>query len=246
MLKQLLVGSAALSFLVFGFTVLHAQEDPTTAPPMVEETDSIVEDALAPDSASSEVELDPSAQAPLLDGESSEISGDVETSASDGVESAEAPASTETTEPAIADVESGEVEAGTEEGVASVNELSEEELQQIAETINDLDEIATEAREKVGEAIVESGLSEERYVEIAQASQFPDGQADANISPEETQQFEQASAEVEAVTEETLQMQEQAIVDAGYDPSEFSTIVAQIRQDPELSRQLEEIQELLS
>ena len=147
MLKQLLVGSAALSFLVFGFTVLQAQEDPTTAPPMVEETDSIVEDALAPDSASSEIESDPSAQAPLLDGESSEISGDVETSASDGVESAEAPASTETTEPTIADVESGEVEAGTEEGAASVNELSEEELQQIAETINDLDEIATEARE---------------------------------------------------------------------------------------------------
>ncbi|WP_017325435.1 DUF4168 domain-containing protein [Synechococcus sp. PCC 7336] len=212
MLKPLFIGGTTLVLVAIGITHLHAEEN-SLQDPTAGEAQPALDSSAAPDGVLSDPAVDPTAQSP----------------------------SSELEETDVADVELGDAEE-TEDVEVSAADLSDEELQQIAIAMRDLEAIAAEISAQISAAIASSGLSKERYVEIAQAVRSPELQADAGISPAEREQFEQVDTEVETLELEAQQQQEQVIVEAGYEPNQFSQLIAQIRQDPELSEKLQQIQ----
>lgn len=237
MIKVLLTTGVALSAFVLPSAALLAQEElPAVAPaesleleeagpemsePTLESADPTVEDEAALEAAEPTVEEDPALEAaePTVEDEAA----------------LEAADPTVEEDPAL---EAAEPEAESSEAV----EVSDAELEQVANTLVQLQAVEEDTKVQISEAIVGQGLTEARFMEISTAKQAsPEAEVQAEVSPVEDQQYEQALAEIETIDSAALEQQEGIIQAEGFDLEEFNQMLSTIQSDPELYEKVQSL-----
>jgi hypothetical protein len=138
--------------------------------------------------------------------------------------------SSNTNEPAVAPSSS------TADPSTQASSVKPEELQKFASAIKKLQVIEQESQIQMQKAVQDEGLSEERFKAILQAQQSPTTPPKAEVSQEEKQKFEQASAKVGKVQEESQLKIKQVIEKEGLEPQRFNQILAQVEKDPSLQQ----------
>lgn len=134
-------------------------------------------------------------------------------------------------------------ETPQEEAETSQGEISPAELQKFANVIKQMQKIDQQSQTEMIQAIESQGLSPERFGEIFQARQAPEGEptAQAEVSEEELQQFEQANARLSEVQQEFQSKVEQAVQAEGLELPRFEQIAAAVQQDPALQQQVQQM-----
>ncbi|MEM6445993.1 MAG: DUF4168 domain-containing protein [Cyanobacteria bacterium P01_D01_bin.123] len=236
MIKLFLTTGAVLGAVVFSQVWVLAQEElPGTAP-----IDSVEID----DPASEMLESGPvEAVDPTLEdtGSALEAADPVVEETDPALEAADplvedADPALEAADPAV-EGEDPPLEAadGEAEGSGATVEVSDAQLEQVAGTLSKLQVVEEDAKAQITEAIAGQGLTEERFMEISTAKQAaPDAEVQAEVSPVEDQQYEQALAEIETIDSAALQQQEEIIQAEGFDIEEFNQMLGTIQSDPEL------------
>ncbi len=124
---------------------------------------------------------------------------------------------------------------------ASQTEISQEELQQFAKAIKQLQAIQQESEKKVVKAIEGEGLSQERFREISQVQQNPETQSTTEVTEEEMQSFEKAVARVTELLQAAQSKMEQAVRAEGLEIQRFNQIATAVRQTPALQQELQQM-----
>jgi hypothetical protein len=117
--------------------------------------------------------------------------------------------------------------------------VSDEELQQFANVIPELQALEQSAQQEVAQVIDGSGISRERFTQLFQAQQSPSAEVDA--SEDEQQSFNEAISQIQTIERETLSQQEQVLQSEGLEPNRFNQILAAVRQDPALQQQVQQL-----
>lgn len=143
------------------------------------------------------------------------------------------------TAPATPKPEAPQREASPQPGAPRA-EVSQADLQKFANAVKKIQAIQQESEKKMIQAIESEGLSPQRFGELLQAQQTPEGQPNqqAGVSREEMQKFEQVSARLTAVQEEAQSRMQQAVRAEGLEENQFRAILATIQQDPALQQQV--------
>ncbi len=124
---------------------------------------------------------------------------------------------------------------------ASQAKISQEELQQFAKAIKQLQAIQQESEQKVVKAIQGEGLSQERFREISQLQQNPETQSTTEVTEEEMQSFEKAAARVTELLQAAQSKMEQAVRAEGLEIQRFNQIATAVRQTPALQQELQQM-----
>ena len=124
---------------------------------------------------------------------------------------------------------------------ASQVEISQEELQQFAKIIKQLEAIQQESEQKVVKAIQGEGLSQERFREISQVQQNPETQSTTEVTEEEMQSFKKAVAKVTELLQAAQLKMEQAVRAEGLEIQRFNQIATAVRQTPALQQELQQM-----
>ncbi len=122
--------------------------------------------------------------------------------------------------------------------------VSQEELQQFASVIPQLQQIGQSSQERSVQIIEQSPLTIERFQELSGAPQSPGAEPSPPAPPanaEEEQTYNQVASEIQSIQEETLAQQEEVVRAGGLDPNRFNEILVAIQQDPGLQRQLQQL-----
>jgi hypothetical protein len=121
--------------------------------------------------------------------------------------------------------------------------VSETELQQLANVVPELQAIQESAQTEVMTVVEESGLSPERFNQIAQAQTSPEVEAEAavEITPDEQTAFETVFNEIQRIEQEFLTQREQLLQAEGLTVERYKEIMAAVQQDPALLQQVEEM-----
>jgi len=122
----------------------------------------------------------------------------------------------------------------------TATDVSQQELEQFARIIPQLQEIQQSAQQEAAQVIQESGLSTERFSEIYQSEQSGTPPS-AEVTPEEQQSFEAASTKIESLEQEVRSQQEEVLQTEGLEPQRFGEILVAVRQDPSLQQQVQEL-----
>lgn len=122
----------------------------------------------------------------------------------------------------------------------AATEVSQEELEQFARIIPQLQEIQQSAQQEAAQVIESSGLSTQRFSEIYQSEQAGTPPS-AEVTPEEQQSFEAASTQIESLEQEVRSQQEEVLQTEGLEPQRFGEILVAVRQDPTLQQQVQEL-----
>lgn len=121
--------------------------------------------------------------------------------------------------------------------------VSQDELEQFANVVPELQAIQQSAQEGVAAAIEGSGLTRERFSELYQAQDSPEANPETSVSPEEQEAFSVAYAEIQEIEQEIQSQREQVLASEGLDPQRFNEILGAIQQDPNLQQQVQEMLE---
>ncbi len=124
---------------------------------------------------------------------------------------------------------------------ASQAEISQEELQQFAKAIKQLQAIQQESEQKVVKAIQGEGLSQERFREISQVQQNPETQLTTEVTEEEMQSFKKAVARVTELLQAAQSKMEQAVRAEGLEIQRFNQIATAVKQTPALQQELQQM-----
>ncbi|MEO1134454.1 MAG: DUF4168 domain-containing protein [Cyanobacteria bacterium J06639_1] len=235
MIKVLLSASVALSALTFAGGYVLAQEDlPGVAPAESLETEGSVPDLM---------ETEPlEAADPSLEGTDPTLGGaDPALEAADPTLEGADPA-LEAADPAPEGADPT-LEATDAEAAGTV-EVSDADLEKIAATLTKLQDVEADTQMQISEAIEGQGLTEERFSEISSAKQVsPEAEASAEISPVESEQFDQAMLEIETIDSAAIAQQEEIIKADGFEVEEFNQMLSEIQSDPELFEKVQEMSE---
>ena len=143
--------------------------------------------------------------------------------------------------PALAQVQESASPSQPQAQEASQAEISQEELQQFAKAIKQLQAIQQESEKKVVKAIEGEGLSRERFREISQVQQNPETQSTTEVTDEEMQSFEKAVARVTELLQAAQSKMEQAVRAEGLEIQRFNQIATAVRQTPALQQELQQM-----
>lgn len=136
-------------------------------------------------------------------------------------------------------------EEGTSESVPpaaapSTTPVSDQELQQFANTVPELRTIEQGTQEEIAAVIQGSGFDEARFNEIYQSQQSPDASA-AEVTESEKQSFTKALSDIRAIEEKSKVEQEKVIQAQGLEPERFVEILISLRQDPALQTKVQQM-----
>jgi hypothetical protein len=120
-------------------------------------------------------------------------------------------------------------------------QIDAEELQKFANAIKQLQVIQQESITEMTQVVQREGLSEQRFMQIYQTQQNPSAQPTAKITPEEQQNFEQASTRIREIEQQTQSKMEKSVENAGLNVQRFNQIMVAVRQDPALQQKVQQM-----
>jgi len=132
-------------------------------------------------------------------------------------------------------------EPASQEPAAPQKEVSSEELQRFANAVKQILTIEQDYQGRMAQAVENTGLSAERYIEIRKSQDSSTAQPSAEMSQEEKQNYEQANAQVTQLVQEADSKKKEAVQAQGLDLQRFNEIFAAIQQDPSLQQQVQQM-----
>lgn len=120
-------------------------------------------------------------------------------------------------------------------------DVSDEEIEQVASAINDLEPIQSEAQEKIQEAVEEEDITFERFQQMMMAMQNPQMADQVNVTDEEMaklQELQPALMEIQSEADEKMMAK---IEENGLSVDRYQNIVMGAQQDEELRSRVEEL-----
>jgi hypothetical protein len=141
--------------------------------------------------------------------------------------------------------DSAETTESTETPAAEASQSSDftnEELEQFANVIPELQTIQEAAQAQVITAVEESGLTPERFNTIAEAQAAPEEAGEVDITNEEQDAFETVTSEIQQIETDFLAQREELLQAEGLTVERYQELLAAVQNDPAL---LEQIQQML-
>jgi hypothetical protein len=148
---------------------------------------------------------------------------------------------------------------------APQTQVNQADLQKFAQALQQIHSIREEGRSQALRVLQQVGLTQERFIQIAQAQETSPQQNNAtppnssgssarpgapanggsqasqlqlNATPEELQHFQQASTQIEQIQRDSQGRMRQAIEGQGLNIQQFNQILATVRQSPQLQQQV--------
>jgi K+/H+ antiporter YhaU regulatory subunit KhtT len=137
--------------------------------------------------------------------------------------------------------ESIEAPEASPEAASPETQLTAEELAQFASVIPELQTIQEAAQAEVITAVEASGLSPERFNEIAEAQSSPEAAGEVDVSSEEQAAFETVVSEIQTIEQDFLTQREEILQAEGLTVERYREILAAVQEDPALLQQVQEM-----
>lgn len=118
-------------------------------------------------------------------------------------------------------------------------DVSDDEVVQLASTIEQLEPIQMEAEEKIAETLESEGITIERFQQMMMAMQNPQMADQVNITEEEMQKVQQLQPELMEIQGEAEQQITEKIEDNGFTMDRYRSIIMGMQQDAELLERLQ-------
>jgi hypothetical protein len=119
-------------------------------------------------------------------------------------------------------------------------EVSDEELDQFLDASARAQEVQMGFQQQMISIVEEEGIEVETYVQIAEGLQMGQSEEDLNVSDEDMEKFNRASASIEEVGQEMDNELETVIEEEGMSIERFQEINMAIQQDPSLQQRIQE------
>ncbi|MEX0646324.1 MAG: DUF4168 domain-containing protein [Balneolaceae bacterium] len=119
-------------------------------------------------------------------------------------------------------------------------DVSDEELDQLIQTISDLGPIQEETQEKIEEVVVEEDISFDRFQEMMMAMQNPQMADQADVSDEEMEKLQSMQPKLMEIQGEAQEKMIAKIEENGLTAQRYQSIMMGAQQDPELRTRVEE------
>lgn len=123
------------------------------------------------------------------------------------------------------------------------SQISDQELEQFASVIKQLQSIQETGEAQMIEAVQSEGLSPERYLEILQGQRNAETQPTSEVTDEEQQNFEQARNRLVEIQQMMQSKMQQAVEAEGLNVERFEQILVAIQQNPTLQQRVEQLLE---
>jgi hypothetical protein len=178
------------------------------------------------------------------DGADSSDNSSVEKDEPSNADSSSAPAPEDSASPdedSAAPEESVAPDEGETPPAGPSSSVSDEELQQFANTIPSLKTADQNTQKEIAQVIQSSGLDESRFDQIYQTQQSPEKQTATKVTTEEKKSFEKALSDIEAIEAKGKAKQEEIIEAQGLKPQRFVEILVSLRQDPALRSKMQQL-----
>nr|WP_202895398.1 DUF4168 domain-containing protein [Iningainema tapete] len=124
---------------------------------------------------------------------------------------------------------------------AASAKVSQEELKKFAQTMKQLQPIVNSRNQEMKQVVSQSGLSEERFLEIYQSQRDASAKPTKAITPQEKQQYEKALPRLSQIQEQAQVKMQQVFQKEGLEPARFNQILAAVRQDPALQQTVQKM-----
>jgi len=135
--------------------------------------------------------------------------------------------------------EAPEATESTAEPATPDTEFTPEELERFANIIPELQTLQEAAQAEVITAVEGSGLTAERFNEIANAQASPEETDAVEVSSEEEAAFEAATSEIEQIETDFLTQRESLLQSEGLTVERYRELLAAVQNDPALLQQIE-------
>jgi hypothetical protein len=119
------------------------------------------------------------------------------------------------------------------------SDVSDEEIEQIATTIGELEPIQVKAQEKIGAALEEEGISQERFQQMMMAMQNPQMADQVEITDEEMSIIQSMQPKLMEIQGEAEQEMTAKMEENGLTMERYRMVVMGAQQDPELMERLQ-------
>lgn len=118
-------------------------------------------------------------------------------------------------------------------------DVSDDELSQLASTIEQLEPIQLEAESKIVETLETEGISIERFQQMMMAMQNPQMADQVNITDDEMQKIQQIQPDLMEIQGEAEQKITEKIEDNGFTMDRYRSIIMGMQQDADLLERLQ-------
>jgi hypothetical protein len=118
-------------------------------------------------------------------------------------------------------------------------DVSDEEIEQIATTIGELEPIQVKAQEQIGAALEEEGISLERFQQMMMAMQNPQMADQVEITDEEMAIIQNMQPKLMEIQGEAEQEMSAKMEENGLTMQRYRMVVMGAQQDPELMERLQ-------
>ncbi|ERN41525.1 hypothetical protein KR51_00018860 [Rubidibacter lacunae KORDI 51-2] len=125
--------------------------------------------------------------------------------------------------------------------VAQGADISDEELQQFANALEQVFQIRSASRDRAVATVRATGMEPERYDEILRAQRESDGAENAGATEAELEQFEDASKDLLAIVRETQDEMQEAVEQEGLDIERYEEIGLAVQNDSELQERIRDL-----
>ena len=122
-------------------------------------------------------------------------------------------------------------------------DVTDEEIDNVVQTIMDLTPIQQEAESKMEEAVQEGGIEVERFRQIIAAMQNPQMSGGSDITDEEMQTLQSLQPTLMQIQTEAQQQIVAKIEENGFTTQRYQSIMMGAQQDPELRNRIETLLE---
>ncbi|WP_017316874.1 DUF4168 domain-containing protein [Mastigocladopsis repens] len=124
-------------------------------------------------------------------------------------------------------------------------QVTPEELQKFARTVKQLINIEQGANQEMTQVIGQSGLSQQRFIEIHKAQSSPSsGSTNGStktVTPQEKQQYDKAFTRLGEIQKQAESKMQQVVQKEGLPIKRFNEIEAAVRQDPAMQQKVRQM-----
>lgn len=120
-------------------------------------------------------------------------------------------------------------------------QISQDELQKFARGLKQLLTIQEGVKQQMAQVVNQSGLSQQRFLQIYQSQKDPSSQPKPAVSSKEKQQFDQAYTKLGEIQKQAQSKMQQAVQKEGLAPARFNQILVMVRQDPALQQKVRQL-----
>jgi tetrahydromethanopterin S-methyltransferase subunit G len=124
---------------------------------------------------------------------------------------------------------------------APQTQISSAELEKFARSLKQLLAIEQGANQQIVQAIGQSGLSQQRFVELYKAQRNPSNQPTQKVTPQEKQQFDKALTSLSDIQQKAETQMKEVLQKEGLQIERFNQIEAQVRQDTQLQQKVRQM-----